>query len=98
MILKKFHPPPNLTTYFTKIDANVILPVAHGILWPLSDKLVTNEFLAILEVFTAMKINVAVCWVVTPCSVVVGYRRFRSPCCLHLHPEGGSVTRLEKTA
>jgi hypothetical protein len=24
-------------------------------------------------------------WVVTPCIVVVGYRRFRGPCCLHVH-------------
>jgi len=23
-------------------------------------------------------------WVVTPCSVVVGYQRFRGPCCLHI--------------
>jgi hypothetical protein len=24
-------------------------------------------------------------WVVTPFGVVVGYQRFRGPCCLHLH-------------
>jgi len=24
--------------------------------------------------------------IVTPCSVVVGYQRFRGPCCLHLLP------------
>jgi len=24
-------------------------------------------------------------WVVTPCSVVVGYQRFGGPCCSHLH-------------
>jgi len=24
---------------------------------------------------------------VTPCSVVVGYQRFRGPCCLHLRGE-----------
>jgi hypothetical protein len=26
-------------------------------------------------------------WVVTPCSVVGGYQRFRDPYCLHIHPE-----------
>jgi hypothetical protein len=32
---------------------------------------------------------------VTPCSVVVWYRLFRGPCCLHLHPEdvGSMVLR-----
>jgi len=29
----------------------------------------------------------AVFWVVAPCSVVVRYRRFGGPCCLHLHRE-----------
>jgi hypothetical protein len=24
-------------------------------------------------------------WAVTPCSVVVGYQRYRDECCLHLH-------------
>jgi hypothetical protein len=32
-----------------------------------------------------VRIQVSVFWVVTPCSVVVGYRRFGEPCCLHLH-------------
>jgi hypothetical protein len=32
--------------------------------------------------------------VVTPCSVVVGYQRFRGPCCLHLHPENGGSTKI----
>jgi hypothetical protein len=36
------------------------------------------------EVFTAVKIQVQVFWVVTPCNDVVGYQRFRNPCCLHL--------------
>jgi hypothetical protein len=27
--------------------------------------------------------------VVIPCSVVVGYQRFRGPCCLHLQGEQG---------
>jgi len=34
-----------------------------------------------------VKIQVEVFWVVTPCSVVVGYQRFGEPCCLHLHGE-----------
>jgi len=36
------------------------------------------------EGFTAMKIPAAVFRVVMPCNVVVGYQRFRGPCCLHL--------------
>jgi hypothetical protein len=37
-------------------------------------------------------LQVEVFWVATPCSVVVGYQRFRYPRCLPLHPEdGGSV-------
>jgi hypothetical protein len=44
------------------------------------------------EVFTAVKVQVEVFWVVTPYSVVIGYHRFRGQCCLHIHPEdGGSI-------
>jgi hypothetical protein len=32
-----------------------------------------------------MIFQVEVFWVVTPCSVVVGYQRFRGSCCRHLH-------------
>jgi hypothetical protein len=39
----------------------------------------------VLEVFAEVKIQVLVFRVVTPCSVVVGYHRFRNPCCVHLH-------------
>jgi hypothetical protein len=39
------------------------------------------------EVFMAVKIQVEAFWVVTPCSVAVGYQRFRGPCCLHLQGE-----------
>jgi len=35
-------------------------------------------------------IQVEVFWVVTPCSVVVGYQRFGVPSCLHLQGEDGS--------
>jgi hypothetical protein len=40
-----------------------------------------------------VKYQVEVFWVVTPCSVVVGYQqRLVGPCCLELHPEdGGSM-------
>jgi hypothetical protein len=31
-----------------------------------------------------MKIQIAVSWIVTPYSVVVGYQYFRAPCCLLL--------------
>jgi len=36
------------------------------------------------EVFMAVKIQIEVFWVVMPCSVVLGYKHFRGPCCLHL--------------
>jgi hypothetical protein len=39
-----------------------------------------------IEVFM-VKIGVEVFWVVTPCSVVVGYQHFRGSCCLQLHGE-----------
>jgi len=32
--------------------------------------------------------SLEVFWVMTSCSFVVGYQRFRVPCCLHLHGEG----------
>jgi hypothetical protein len=36
----------------------------------------------VFERFTAVKIEIDVSCVVTPYSVVVGYRRLRGPCCL----------------
>jgi len=45
------------------------------------------SFDARFEAPEAMRIQVAVFWVVTPCSVVVGYRCFGGPCCLHLQGE-----------
>jgi hypothetical protein len=39
------------------------------------------------EVFTAVMFQVEVFWVVTPCSVAVGYRHFIDPCYLHLQGE-----------
>jgi hypothetical protein len=41
-----------------------------------------------------VKIHVKVFWVVTPCSVVAGYRRFRGPYCLHLQGGGISETLI----
>jgi hypothetical protein len=41
-------------------------------------------WIASFKAFMAV-IQVEVFWVVTPCSVVVGYQRFGGPCCLHLH-------------
>jgi hypothetical protein len=32
-----------------------------------------------------MKIHVVVFWIVTPCSVVVGYQSFRGSCCVRFH-------------
>jgi len=43
-----------------------------------------------------MKIQVAVFWVMTPCSDVVGYRRFGGPCCLRLQGElDGAWTEIQ---
>jgi hypothetical protein len=39
------------------------------------------------ESFTAAMFEIEVFWVVMPCSVALGYRRFRGPCCLHLQVE-----------
>jgi hypothetical protein len=41
--------------------------------------------------FTVVIFQVEVFWVVTPCSVVVGYQLFSSPRCLHL--QGSLVLR-----
>jgi hypothetical protein len=45
------------------------------------------SWVAKFDVFTAIKIQVVVFWFVAPVSDVVGYWRFKRPCCLHLHPE-----------
>jgi len=39
---------------------------------------------ASFEAFMAVTFHVEVFWIVTLCSVVVGYRRFGSPWCIHL--------------
>jgi len=36
-----------------------------------------TSLLAGFEAFTAVKIHVEVFWILTPCSVVIGYQRFR---------------------
>jgi len=43
--------------------------------------------LARFEVFTTLKVQVRDLRVVTPCSVAVGYQRFRGLCCLHFQGE-----------
>jgi hypothetical protein len=40
--------------------------------------------LARFEVFMAVKTHVEALWIVTPCIVAAGYRRFGRPCCLHI--------------
>jgi len=49
---------------------------------------VNHSLYASFEAFTAVLFQVDVIWVETPCSVVVGYQRFRGQCCLHLQPTG----------
>jgi hypothetical protein len=50
------------------------------------------NFDARFETFT-MQIGVEIFWVMTPCSVVVGYQRFGRSCCPHLQAEGNKVLR-----
>jgi hypothetical protein len=38
-------------------------------------------------VFTALKMQIEVFWIVTPCSVVVGYQRLGGPYCHNLEGE-----------
>jgi hypothetical protein len=46
-------------------------------------------------VFTAVKMQLVVFWVVISCSDVVGYQPFGGSCCFHLHSEDrGSITSL----
>jgi hypothetical protein len=49
------------------------------------------------EVFTAVKIEVEVFWIVPPCNDMVGYKRFGRPCCLHLHGEKMEAPRSVET-
>jgi hypothetical protein len=42
-----------------------------------------NHGIARFEVLTTVSTKMAVFWVVAPCSLVQGYRRFRGACCLH---------------
>jgi hypothetical protein len=46
------------------------------------------------QIFTAVKIQVEVLWVVEQYSVVLGYQFFEEPCCLHL--QGEAVRFSEK--
>jgi hypothetical protein len=51
------------------------------------------------EDFTAVMFHVQVFWVVTPCSVSGGYRRFGDSCCLHLQdPWNGGILPQHYTA
>jgi len=47
---------------------------------------------ATFQAFTEVNIQVEVFWVVTPCSIVVGYYHFRSS--PFLHPENGGSMDL----
>jgi hypothetical protein len=40
----------------------------------------------------AVKIQVEVFWVLTPCSVAVGYEGIGGPCCLHLQGEASGTS------
>jgi len=55
--------------------SNILYPILRG-----SSVSIVTSFMA----FTAVIFDVEVFWVMTPCSVVVGYQCFRGLCCLHL--------------
>jgi hypothetical protein len=59
----------------------------HGNDYELQGRVIQRKAASRFQVFTAVKIHVEVFWVVTPCSVVVGYERFGRPCCLCLQGE-----------
>jgi hypothetical protein len=65
---------PNGTTF----NANRI----NGI--PQLVNLTTHLIYTSPHALTVVMFQVEVFWVVIPCSVMVGYQRFRGPCCLHL--------------
>jgi len=46
---------------------------------------------------TQIEVQVEVVWVVTPCSVMVGYQCLRVPCCLHFPGEVGGCKVLWST-
>jgi hypothetical protein len=48
-----------------------------------ANRTITRDWNEIWGFHTAVKMQVEVLWVVTPYSDVVGYQRFRVPCCLH---------------
>jgi hypothetical protein len=43
------------------------------------------------EFFTVVKTQVEIFWVVTLCSIVVGYHHLGGPCCLLHGEDGGSM-------
>jgi hypothetical protein len=76
----KLHPHKWLSfsdIYYSCVDSSVVFQQQHmfSFLYILS---------ASFEAFTAVMFQVEIFWGVMPCSVVVGYQRFRGPCCLHL--------------
>jgi len=49
------------------------------------------------EAFTALIFQVEVFCVVTPCSIVVGYQRYKGPCCLYLQGEVKMAAWISET-
>jgi hypothetical protein len=64
---------------------NVNLCEARGATNILCSILYSPNENVIFEAFTAVKIQVEVFWVMSPCSVMIGYQLLRGPCCLHVH-------------
>jgi hypothetical protein len=64
------------------LDSRVLLPGCYR-----NDAVPTTDIHAIFMLFMAIKIQVAVFWIVTSCRDVVRYERFGEPYCRHL--QGG---------
>jgi hypothetical protein len=50
------------------------------------------------EVLTAVRTNMALFWVVAPCSLVDVYQRFRGPCSLHHQSEQNAIALIMEAA
>jgi hypothetical protein len=72
---------------------NLIAPHDNGRVWYCINFCVCCQ-VEKFEIFTAVKIQVKVFWVVMPCSIVVGYQCFR-PCCLNLQGDVGGIMVLK---
>jgi hypothetical protein len=99
MVLEPFEGTRNIPLLCRKIDVKVelfyvnsISRYIYGLVMVTPDDIPFLSIRSMLrfarfEVFTAVKIQVEVSWIATPCCVLAGYQRFCGPCCLHFQGE-----------